>query len=155
MVLGIIANSPETFGQETPPLVELIRDSRLDELTKKQYALNTIANNVSELSRYKTSNGKYKGYRLMVLNTNNRELAYQTRGKLSILFPQHQVYLGYQAPYYKLKMGDFLEKTDAEDFKRQLSGIIKQGLFIVPDAINLKPEEEERLLEKITKKNSE
>ena len=91
----------------------------------------------------------------MVLNTNNRELAYQTRGQLATRFPQHSLYLGYQAPYYKLKMGDFLEKSDAEALKKQLSGIIKQGLFIVPDAINLKPEEEERLIEKFTKGNSE
>ena len=136
-------------------MVELVRDSRLDELIKKQYLLNKNANNISELSKYKTSNGKYKGYRLMVLNTNSRELAYQTRGQLATRFPQHSLYLGYQAPYYKLKMGDFLEKSDAEALKKQLSGIIKQGIFIVPDAINLKPEEEQRLIEKFSKENSE
>ncbi|MCU0387030.1 MAG: SPOR domain-containing protein [Chitinophagaceae bacterium] len=155
-ILGVLICLALTgSAQEPPPLVELIRDSRVDELTKKQYALNKNANNVSELSRYKTSNGKYKGYRIMVLNTNNRELAYQTRGQLATRFPQHSLYLGYQAPYYKLKMGDFLEKSDAEALKKQLSGIIKQGLFIIPDAINLKPEEEERLIEKITKEKSE
>jgi hypothetical protein len=132
-------------------LVELIRDSRLDELTKKQYAINKSKNNVSELSKYKTSGGKYKGYRLMVLNTNSRDIAYQTRGELATRFPQHTLYLGYQAPYYKLKMGDFLEKSDAEVLKKQLAGIIKQGVFIVSDAITLKPEEEEKLIEKISK----
>lgn len=142
----------EAFAQDdSVTLVEIIHDSRLDELTKKQYALNKNTNDLSSLSKYKTSGGKYKGYRVMVLNTNSRDLAYQTRGMLATRFPQHTLYLGYQAPYYKLKMGDFLEKSDAEAFKKQLSTIIKQGLFIVPEAINLKPEEEEKLIEKITK----
>jgi len=129
----------------------LVYDSRLDDLTSKQYHINKTTNNVSALSKYKTSGGKYKGYRVMVLNTNDREKAYQTRGQLATLFPQHTLYLGYQAPYYKLKMGDFLEKSDAEALKKQLGGIIKQGVFIVPEAINLKPEDEEKLIEKISK----
>ncbi len=134
--------------------VVMVYDSRLDELTKKQYQLNKNTNDLSALSKYKTSGGKYKGYRVMVLNTNDRGKAYQTRGQLATLFPQHSLYLGYQAPYYKLKMGDFLEKSDAEALKKQLSGFIKQGIFIVPEAINLKPEEEEKLIEKISKGTS-
>jgi len=147
--------SGKTIAQvDTGQLVFLSYDYRLDELTKKQYLINKSTNDVSALSKYKTSGGKYKGYRVMVLNTNDREKAYQTRGQLATLFPQYTAYLGYQAPYYKLKMGDFLEKSDAEAFKKQLSGIIKQGVFIVPDAINLKPEEEEKLIEKISKGNT-
>jgi hypothetical protein len=134
-------------------VVTMIYDSRLDDLTKKQYQINKNINDLSSLSKYKTSGGKYKGYRVMVLNTNDREKAYQTRGQLATLFPQHTLYLGYQAPYYKLKMGDFLEKSDAEALKKQLIGIFKQGVFIVPEAINLKPDEEEKLIEKISKES--
>ncbi|HSK12730.1 MAG TPA: SPOR domain-containing protein, partial [Phnomibacter sp.] len=123
-------------------------------LTRKQHQINKVTTDANALAKYKTSGGKYKGYRLMVLNTNNRDLAYQTRGQLASRFPQHTLYLGYQAPYYKLKMGDFLEKNDAEALKKQLSGILKQGIFVIPDAVNLKPEEEEKLLEKLSKGNT-
>ena len=132
---------------------ELVRDSRLDELFQKQLQINKAAKNRNALSKHKTSGGKYKGYRLMVLNTNNRELAYQTRGQLASRFPQHKLYMGYQAPYYKLKMGDFLEKDDAEALKKQLAGIIKSGIFVVSDAVTISPEQEEKLLEKISKGN--
>jgi hypothetical protein len=142
--------------QELPAslVVEIIKDSRLDELTRKQYQINKTNSDLGALSKYKTSGGKYKGYRLMVLNTNNREIAYQTRGQLTTFFPQHSVYLAYQAPYYKLKMGDFLDKSEAESAKKQVSGIIKQGVFVVSDVINLKPEDEEKLIEKISKGNN-
>jgi hypothetical protein len=139
--------------EEEVVYTELVRDSRLDELFHKQLQINKAANNRNALSKYKTSGGKYKGYRLMVLNTNNRELAYQTRGQLASRFPQHKLYMGYQAPYYKLKMGDFLEKDDAEALKKQLAGIIKSGIFVVSDAVTISPEQEEKLLEKISKSN--
>jgi hypothetical protein len=144
-----------TYAQTEEEVVytELVRDSRLDELLQKQLQINKAANNRNALTKYKTSGGKYKGYRLMVLNTNNRELAYQTRGQLASKFPQHKMYMGYQAPYYKLKMGDFLEKDDAEALKKQLAGIIKSGIFVVSDAVTISPEQEEKLLEKISKGN--
>jgi hypothetical protein len=155
IMLVLCGMSGSLYAQtEGEDLVELIRDSRIDELTRKQFQINKVASDVSALSRYKTSGGKYKGYRLMVLNTNNRELAYQTRGQLATRFPQHKVYLAYQAPYYKLKMGDFLEKSEAEAVKKQLTGTIKGGIFVVSDAVNLSPEEEEKLLEKISKGNN-
>ncbi len=144
---GVFAQT-EDIQQTT---VELVRDYRVDELTARQYVLNKKRQDASSLSKYKTSGGKYKGFRLMVLNTNNRELAYQTRGQLATRYPQHTLYLAYQAPYYKLKMGDFLEKKEAEDLKKQLTSFMKQGVFVVSDVINVKPEEEEKLIEKLSK----
>lgn len=146
--------SAMAFSQtEDSIFTELIRDSRLDELMIKQAQINKAANNKNSLGKYKTSGGQYKGYRVMVLNTNNRDLAYQTRGQLSTKFPQHKLYMGYQAPFYKLKMGDFLERSEAEALKKQLAIIVKNGLFVVSDAISLTPEQEEKLLEKISKEN--
>lgn len=136
---------------EETEVVEVIRDLRLDELAKKQYQINKLTGEGGILSKYKTSNGKFKGYRIMVLNTNNREIAYQTRGQLSSRFPQHRIYLAYQAPYFKLKMGDFLERSEADDLKKQLNGIFKTGIFVVPDVINIRPEEEIKLIEKALK----
>ncbi len=136
---------------EETEVVEIIRDFRLDELAKKQYQINKLTGDGGILSKFKTSNGKFKGYRLMVMNTNNRETAYQTRGQLANRFPQHRIYLAYQAPYFKLKMGDFLARSEAEDLKKQLNGILKSGIFVVPDVVNISPEEEVKLIEKALK----
>ena len=82
-------------------------DSRADVLAEKQARING-------LSTYKNSNGKYKGYRIMVLNTNDRELASRTRADILRYFPGVMPYTGYQAPFFKLKAGDFLKREDAE-----------------------------------------
>jgi len=151
-LIGLLIQSNFSKAQaEQTEIVEVIRDLRLDELAKKQYQINKLTGEGGILSKFKTSNGKFKGYRIMVLNTNNREIAYQTRGKLANRFPQHRIYLAYQAPYFKLKMGDFLERSEAEDFKKQLIGILKSGIFVVPDVVNIRPEEEVKLIEKALK----
>ena len=116
----------------------LIRDPRVDLLVKKQAQINKV-------STHKSSTGQYKGYRLMVLNTNNRDEAYQTKSELLRRFPEQNVYMAYQAPYYKIKMGDFIKRADADQFKKQITGL-KQSVFVVQDIIKIKPEDEARLL---------
>lgn len=148
LYMALLLFSFSVFGQQEQEQVEIIRDIRLDELAKKQQQINKATGDGGILAKYKTSSGKYKGYRLMIMNTNDRDLAYQTRGQLASRFPQHKLYMAYQAPYYKLKMGDFLEKSDAEDLKKSLSGMVKSGIFIISDVISLRPEEEQRLIEK-------
>ena len=115
------------------------KDSRIDLLVKKQSTINKTA-------VFKTHGGAYKGYRIMVLNTNDRELAYKTRGELLSRFPEHKVYMGYQTPFFKLKMGDFAKREDAEDLRKQLVRMLPKGVFIIQDVVQLKPEDEAKLL---------
>ena len=119
--------------------VEVIKDPRIDLLVKKQAQINRIA-------VFKNSRGEYKGYRIMVLNTNNRDLAYKTRADILRYYPEYNVYMAYQSPYYKLKMGDFLKRAEADSFKKELSAMFKQGMFVVQDIIHLSPEDEAKLL---------
>jgi len=129
--------------------VEVVKDYRVDLLVKKQSQIN-------KLSEYKNSKGEYKGYRLMVLNTNNRDLAYKTRTEILRYFPDNNVYMAYQSPYFKIKVGDFLKKEDAEKFKKELSRVLPQNsVFVMQDIINVKPEEETRLLEEVAQEESE
>jgi hypothetical protein len=124
---------------DTGGTVTLIKDSRIDLLVKKQANINRVA-------VLKNSRGEYKGYRIMVLSTNSRELAYKTRADILRSYPDQNVYMAYQSPYFKLSMGDFLKREDAEKMKKELSGMFKQGLFVMQDIIHLKPEEEAKLL---------
>src|ERR1700712_1755675 len=115
------------------------KDNRIDILLKKQA-------NINKTAIYKTNNGQYKGYRVMVLSTNDKELAYRTKGNMLGTYPDSRVYMSYQAPFYKIKMGDFLKRGDAEDLKKELTKMFPRGVFIVNDVIQLKPDEEKKLL---------
>ena len=50
--------------------------------------------------------------------------------------------MSYQAPFIKMKFGDFEDKDDAEKIKNQIirGGVVTGGVYIVPDTIELKPD---------------
>ena len=118
------------------------KDSRIDVLLKKQGDINKVAS-------FKASNGQYKGYRVMVLNSNDKEYAYRIKGQLLSRFPEQTTYMSYQAPFYKLLFGDFLKKSDGEDYRKQISSIVSKGVFLIPTVIRLKPEDEQRLMKEL------
>lgn len=125
--------------------VVVIKDPRIDLLVKKQAQINKV-------SGYKNSRGEYKGYRVMVLNTNDRDLAYKTRAEILRSFPDQNVYMAYQSPYYKLKVGDFLKRSDADKIKKDLSVAFNQTTYVIEDIIKLTPEQEAKLLQEEEKK---
>ena len=83
----------------------------------------------------------------MVLSTNDRNLAMQLRSRLLQQYPEHKVYMIYQNPFIKLKMGNFVEKTEAESFRKYLLGqkLLPGNIYLLPENIELKPEPEEEL----------
>ena len=100
LLLISLANLGTAAAQTDTNTVEVVKDARIDLLVKKQAQINRVA-------VFKNSRGEYKGYRIMIMNTNDRELAYKTRADILRYYPEHNVYMVYQSPYYKIKMGDF------------------------------------------------
>lgn len=114
----------------------VIKDARLDILSQKQ----TIINKRSKLM---TSNGLYRGYRLQFLNTNNREVAFKMKYDLMQTYPDQKAYITFQAPYFKVRFGNFLKKSEAEQMKKQIQKTYKGGVFVVDDTIEYTPKDDE------------
>ena len=109
------------------------KDPRLNTLSKNEAQIND-ANGV--LLGAKAA----RGYRLMLLNTNNKDVAIKLRAQLLQNFPEQKVYMSFQPPYIKVKFGDFLDKDEAEDYKTQIANdkIVSGNIYIVPDLVELK-----------------
>jgi hypothetical protein len=112
------------------------KDPRLDILTQKQAIVN-------KRSQMMTSNGLYKGYRLQLLSTNNRNQAFKLKYDLLTNYPDHKAYVTYQAPYFKVRLGNFLKKEEAEKMRKQISKNFPTGVFLVEDAIEYTPKDDE------------
>jgi len=111
--------------------VVIHKDPRLDMLVKKQADINEFT------SRDARRNAR--GYRLMIINTNKRDEAIAAKTKVYTYFPELKAYLLYQSPYFKLKVGNFKERKEAEDYRRQLNIYFPKGVFIMNDIIEVKP----------------
>jgi len=104
------------------------KDSRLDLLTQKQAFIN-------KRSSMMTSAGQYKGYRIQVLSTNRREDAFRVKADLLAAFADQKSYIIFQSPNFKVRIGNFLKRSEAENFRKQLVNVYPQGGYIVEDAI--------------------
>jgi hypothetical protein len=114
------------------------KDPRIDVLTSKQIAIN-------KRSSMLTSTGQYKGYRIQVMSTTSRDQAFNIKGDLLSKFPTEKSYVMFQSPYFKVRMGNFLKRKEADAFRKNLNKLFPQGVFIVEDTIEYTPPPEEEL----------
>lgn len=124
-----------TPKDSTGPLgkVTVFRDGRLDILAKKEAEFNEALALGPKSAR---------GYRLMVLSTNDRTQAMNLRARLLQRFPEQKVYMSFQPPYIKLKFGNFLEKAEADQYKKDIinNKLVTTNIYLVPEIIEIKPD---------------
>ena len=83
------------------------------------------------------------GYRLKILSTDDKEMAFKTRTQLLQKFPEQKVYMYFQAPYVKLKFGNFRTKQEAESYKKQISKMLGGiSIYLLNERVEVKPEKD-------------
>ena len=114
--------------------VEVEKDLRVDLLFKNQEELNKKA--------WLENNRSGPGFRIVVINTNDRQVALDVKSRLMRDFPDHKTYLLYQAPNFRIQFGNFRIRKEADAMKIQLAKIFTNNLIIIPTTVEYKPEEE-------------
>jgi hypothetical protein len=71
---------------------------------------------------------------VQILTTERRAEADSVRFFVMETFPELPVYRLYEAPVYKIRVGDFLDKREAEHWANVLNPHFP-GAFVVPDKI--------------------
>lgn len=89
-----------------------------------------------------------KGFRIQVLNTSDRTEVLNAKSRLLALYPEHKTYLLYQSPYFKLRIGNFTQRSEADALRRELGKMFPTGVFIIPAEIELRPAEKEEKKQK-------
>ena len=107
------------------------KDPRLDLLVKKQATINEVSSREGKRTD--------KGYRLMIISTNNRDEALAAKTKIYTYFPELKAYLWYQSPYFRVKAGNFKDRKDAESYQERLNTYFPKGVFIMKDIIEVRP----------------
>lgn len=99
--------------------VEIIKDSRIDQLIKQEGSSMTMT-----------------GYRIQLFFDNNKASVDEARSKFMSTYPKIDTYVFYNAPNYFLKVGDFRTHIDAEKIKSTIDNQFPTS-FIVKEKINL------------------
>ena len=121
-----------TFAQESNSGIVVHKDPRIDLLVKKQIEINEATT--------RSARRFAPGYRILVLNTNNREKVLAAKTEIYKRYPDLKTYMMWQAPFFKLKVGNFREREDAEAFVPEMKKIFPTGVYVLKETIEVKPE---------------
>src|SRR5688572_24969197 len=121
-----------SIAQTDSGTVVVHKDPRIELLINKQI----------EINEYTTRNARrnVQGYRILVINTNDRSKATEAKARIYQKFRELPAYLMYQSPFYKLKVGNFREREEAEQYLVDIQRFFPSGVYIVRDVIEVKPE---------------
>jgi len=139
-VMTIHAQAP-VADTTTTGKVTVNKDARLEILAKQEADINKATVGLGTKAA--------KGYRLLVVNSNDKAYAMKVRAALLQRFPEEKVYMSFQAPFIKLKFGNFVEKEDAEKYRKMLtsSKIVTSNIYLIPEIVEVKVDKNKELNE--------
>ena len=114
------------FSQNVEDYSYVNRDPRIDLLLEKH-------------RQYNQSNPGVDGFRVQIFfdsGNNSKKAAQTARERFMEVYPEISAYLTFNAPYYRVRVGDFRTKLEAEGFLFQLSSNYPNA-FSVPDRIQI------------------
>jgi hypothetical protein len=120
-LLWIRTASGQTTSQGT---IEIIQDARIEHLLSMHSVLDRP--------------GKIDGYRVQIFydsGNNSKNRAFAKKAQFLSQYPGVGAYLSFQSPNYKIRVGDFRTRMDAEGFKAKIS-LTFTDAFVVKDQIN-------------------
>ena len=105
--------------------VEVLKDSRINDLIKKQGEIIPPATQV-----------QINGYRVQIFFDSDKSKVDNARMQFLKINPKVETYVTYNAPNYLLKVGNFRTQMDADRLKAEVSTQFPTS-FIVQEKVNL------------------
>lgn len=91
---------------------------------------------VNKLKEQNVNNQSMQGYRIQIYFGGVRQKASEVKIDFTSKFPEMAAYISYQQPNFKVRVGDFRTRFEAQRFLKQLEGQYPT-MFIVPDEVKL------------------
>lgn len=129
LFIGLFSLSSLSIAQ-TRGKVEVDKDPKVDSLIGNYLVGGVKTNNAEPASSSST------GYRIQIFSGSDRKSAYNVQTKFQNKFPDTHTYLSYRDPNFKVKVGDFRSRIEAEKMVEEIKPAFG-GLFIISEKINL------------------
>jgi hypothetical protein len=120
---------PATAHAQTRGTVDVVKDPRIDTLVARRSTLKVEG---TPGSVYSTSG---YGYRVQIYNGSSRKEAYNAQARFVNEHQGIRTYISYAVPNYKVRVGDFRTRLEAEKLLQELKGKFI-SLFIISGKIN-------------------
>jgi hypothetical protein len=81
--------------------------------------------------------GTVDGYRVLVVATDDMEAANSVRGDILDKIKRKEVYISFEPPFYKVKIGDFTDITEANNLKFKLNQLGYTEARVLQETVNI------------------
>ncbi len=118
------------FNTEEKGTVEVHQPNELKEITE------FVGKNKENLEQV-----RMEGYRIQIYFNENKSIALGQKANFLAKYGEHKAYLDYMAPNYRVRVGNFKTKLEAEKLKQELLSAYPTCI-VLPDNIELPSLEE-------------
>ncbi len=138
---------PDTVAVELEPQIIFMEEIlRKDSITGATVTIYQDAQLEQLINTPRTSDGDtHKGYRVQLFSSNMaktaREAAFSIEKKVLAKHPEFAIYVTYQAPFWKVRVGDCITYDAAVQLRQFMATEfpeLQSEIYIVPDKINIK-----------------
>jgi hypothetical protein len=121
-------NVAPNSSSDTIKFVNLKNGAQGQSNISKPQDVETISSELQQKQEPKT-----KGYRLQVFLSQDKEQVMKTKAEFIKNFDDVEVYVDRKAPNYRLKVGDFYNRFDANAYKLKISKIYPNAIVVSDD----------------------
>jgi len=136
ILCGLVANAQEENG-----VVEEHKSALIERLQKERALLGSNLNTKGETTRpgMPLNTGRKvtgRGYRVQIYSGSNRTDAYGAQARFKQIYKDLNTYVSYEQPNYRVKVGDFTSRSQAQALMNQLKRDFNT-VFIFTETINI------------------
>jgi len=118
--------APLFSSAQTRGRLDVVKDPLIDTLIARRPLLNKTVG---------ISEGTSSGFRVQIYFGSKRQSAYDAQAKFMNEYPDVPTYVSYIEPNFKVQVGDFRTRLEAQKVQSDLSGMFS-SIFIIPTKIN-------------------
>lgn len=148
MIVGVAATAQFSNDTNYSGSTTIIKDARIARLEEK-FAEHNV--NVAKTAMVKSKEPIATsvsgivlgpGFRLMVMSTNDRDMAMKVRSRLLQTFPEQKQYMSFQMPNTKIQMGNYVSRADADRDRKRIMAmkIVANNIYVMPATVEIKVE---------------
>jgi len=81
--------------------------------------------------------GTVDGYRVLIVATDNMDEANSVRDEILTKIKRKEVYISFEPPFYKVKIGDFTDITESNNLKFKLNQLGYTEARVIQETVNI------------------
>lgn len=118
--LSLLLFSVAVFAQEKKGNLEIVKSPMIDLLQERRVYFENNPVEVRPVDKENGTRSTVLGFRVQIYSGSSRNEAYATQARFQKQYKDIATYVSYTQPNYRIKVGDFRSRSEAQAFMREV-----------------------------------